>query len=109
MPTAKGTFEVKLAPLSAYNTDPEAKMGRMSLDKQYLGDLEGSSKGEMVSAMGEVQGSAAAVAIERVTGSLGGRAGSFALYHVGVMEGGAPKFWKVNIVPDSGTGALARI
>src|SRR4051812_32475774 len=73
MPIAKGTFDVKVAPIEAYNSDPVAKLGRMSLDKQYHGDLTGSSKGEMLSAMGEVQGSAAAVAVERVTGKLSGR------------------------------------
>ena len=109
MPTAKGSFEVKLAPLDAYNSDPTAKVGRMSLDKVYRGDIEGTSKGEMLSTMGEVQGSAAAVAVERVTGSLSGKSGSFALYHVGVMESGVPKYWRVNIAPDSGTGGLAGI
>ena len=107
MPTAKGPFEVKVAPIEAYNTDPTAKLGRMSIDKTFHGDIEATSKGEMLHIVGEVQGSAAAVAVERVTGSLAGRSGSFALYHVGVMENGAPKFWSVNVAPDSGTGALA--
>src|SRR3954463_5917434 len=103
MPIAKGTFDVKVAPIEAYNADAAAKLGRMSLDKQYHGDIEGSSKGEMLTALGEVQGSAAAVAVERVTASVVGRSGSFALYHVGVMEGGTPKYWRVNVAPDSGT------
>jgi Protein of unknown function (DUF3224) len=109
MPTAKGPFEVKVTPIEAYNTDSSAKLGRMSLDKQFHGDLEATSKGEMLSAMGEIQGSAAAVAVERVTGSLAGKSGSFALYHVGVMEAGTPKYWRVNVAPDSGTGALTGI
>ena len=109
MPIAKGPFEVKLAPVEAYNTDPTAKVGRMSLDKQFHGDLEGTSKGEMLHVGGEVQGSAAAVAIERVTGTLAGKSGSFALFHVGVMEGGVPKYWKVNVAPDSGMGELQGI
>jgi len=109
MPTAKGPFEVKVAPIEAYNTDPASKLGRMSLDKTYHGDIEATSKGEMLSAMGEIQGSAAGVAVERVSGSLAGKSGSFALYHVGVMEAGVPKFWSVNVAPDSGTGALAGI
>jgi hypothetical protein len=109
MPTAKGKFDVKIAPIEAYNSDTAAKLGRMSLDKLYHGDLTGSSKGEMLSAMGEVQGSGAAVAVERVTGSIAGRSGSFSLYHVGVMESGTPKYWRVNISPDSGTGQLAGI
>ena len=79
MPIAKGPFEVKLSPLESYNSDPAAKVGRMSLDKTYRGDIDGTSKGEMLSVMGEVQGSAAAVAVERVTASLAGKSGSFAL------------------------------
>jgi hypothetical protein len=109
MPTAKGTFDVKVAPIEAYNADAASKLGRMSLDKQYHGDLTGSSKGEMLSAMGEVQGSGAAVAVERVTGTLCGRSGSFSLYHVGVMVGGVPQYWRVNISPDSGTDGLKGI
>jgi hypothetical protein len=109
MPIARGPFEVKVLPIDSYNSDPAAKLGRMSLDKQYHGDIEGSSKGEMLTAMGEIQGSAAAVAVERVTCTLAGRSGSFALYHVGVMEGGVPKYWRVNVAPDSGTGELTGI
>ena len=109
MPIAKGTFDVKVVPIEAYNTDPTSKLGRMSLDKQYHGDLVGSSKGEMLSAMGEVQGSGAAVAVERVTGTLAGRSGGFSLYHIGVMIGGVPQYWNVKIAPDSGTEGLAGI
>ncbi len=109
MPTAKGTFDVNILPIEPYNTDASSKLGRMSLDKQYHGDLAGSSKGEMLSAMGEVQGSGAAVAVERVTGTLAGRTGSFSLYHIGVMVGGTPQYWRVNIAPDSGTDSLQGI
>jgi hypothetical protein len=108
MPTAKGPFEVKIAPIQAYNTDPASKMGRMSIDKTFRGDLEATSKGEMVSAMGEVKGSAGYVAIERVTGSLAGRSGSFTLQHTGTMDRGTPSL-SVTVVPDSGTGTLAGV
>lgn len=107
MPIAKGSFEVKLAPIEAYNSEPAAKLGRMSLDKQFHGDLEASSKGEMLHIVGETSGPSAAVAVERVSGTLSGKSGSFALYHVGVMENRVPKFWRVNVAPDSGTGELA--
>src|SRR5437016_8711314 len=107
MPTAKGPFEVKVAPIEAYNTDPVAKLGRMSIDKSFHGDIEATSKGEMLHAMGEAKGFGAYVAVERVTGTLAGRSGSFALHHVGVMENGTPTLLSVNVVPDSGTGALA--
>ena len=109
MPKATGSFEVKLAPLDAYNSEPSAKLGRMSLDKQFQGDLDATSKGEMLHIMSDIKGSAAAVAIERVGGSLGGKSGSFALYHVGVMQNNTPSLWNVKVAPDSGTGELTGI
>jgi hypothetical protein len=102
---AAGTFDVKLNPLSAYCAD-DVSMGRMSIDKQFQGDLQAISKGEMLSSMDRAVGSGAYVAIERVTGALGGREGSFALYHVGTMNRGEPQL-SVRVVPDSGTAQLA--
>jgi hypothetical protein len=102
---ATGPFEVKLSPQAAYNTDPTALLGRMSLDKRYHGDLEAISKGEMLTAGSTVQGSAAYVAVERVTGALKGKRGSFALQHMGTMTRGSPKL-VVSVVPDSGTEEL---
>ena len=81
----------------------------MSLDKQFHGDLEASSVGEMLTAMSSsVQGSGAYVAVERITGTLQGRSGSFALYHTGVMNRGVPRL-TITVVPDSGTGGLTGI
>ena len=100
---ASGTFEVKLAALPDANADPA--LGRMSIHKQFHGDLEGESKGQMLTAMSGVQGSAGYVAIEKVTGKLQGRAGSFALQHSGTMTRGAPEL-TVTVVPDSGTERL---
>lgn len=105
---AAGTFEVKLAPLDAYNKTEGANAGRMSLDKVFKGDLEATGKGEMLTAGTDVKGSAAYVAIERVTGTLQGRSGSFALHHTGVMNRGTPSL-SIAVVPDSGTGQLAGI
>ncbi len=102
MTHATGTFEVKLTPQS---TDA-AGLGRMAIDKQFHGDLEAVSKGEMLSAMTEVKGSAGYVAMERVTGKLHDRAGSFVLQHSGTMNRGAASL-SVTVVPDSGTGQLA--
>src|SRR5438874_899147 len=107
MPIARGTFDVKVAPIDAYNTDPTAKLGRMSIDKQFHDDLNATSKGEMLHAMGEAKGFGAYVAVERVSRSLAGKTGSFALHHVGVMENGTPTLLSVNVVPDSGSGELA--
>lgn len=104
MSRATGTFEVKLAPLAADGNDA-ATFSRMSIDKQFHGDLEGASKGQMVAAMTEVKGSAGYVAIERVTGTLQGRSGTFVLQHSGTMTRGEPHL-SVTVVPDSGTGGL---
>ncbi len=103
---AAGTFEVKLSPLPAYESAEGAMLARMSIDKQFVGDLAATSKGEMLSAGTSVKGSAGYVAIERVVGTLGGRRGSFVLQHNGVMTRGAPQL-TITVVPDSGTGALA--
>lgn len=80
-------------------------IGRMSIDKQFHGDLEAVSKGQMLSVATRVKGSAGYVAIEQVTGSLHGRSGSFALQHTGTMTRGAPQL-SVTVVPDSGSEEL---
>ncbi len=103
---ATGTFDVKLNPLATYNTAPGAKLGRMSLDKQFHGDLEATSQGEMLSAMTDIKGSAGYVAIEHVSGTLAGRSGSFVLQHNATMTRGAP-YLNIIVVPDSGSGELA--
>jgi hypothetical protein len=78
----------------------------MSLDKQYHGDLDAAAKGEMITAAGlAVKESAAYSAVERVSGTLQGRKGSFALQHTGVMDRGKPSL-TITVVPDSATGDL---
>jgi hypothetical protein len=104
MTTATGIFEVKLSPQSEDKSNGVA-VGRFAIDKQFHGDLEAQSKGEMLSALTEVKGSAGYVAIERVTGKLHGSSGSFVLQHNGVMTRGAQQL-TVSVVPDSGTGQL---
>jgi len=101
---ATGTFDVKLKPLAAYDTT-EGAPGRMSIDKEFHGDLKATSKGEMLAAMTSVKGSAGYVALERVTGTLGGRRGTFVLQHSGTMTRGAPHL-TLTVVPDSGTDQL---
>ncbi len=105
MSHAKGTFDVKLAPQGSEDTSDGAKLARMSIDKQFSGDLDATSQGEMLSAVTQVQGSAGYVAIEKVTGTLAGRSGSFVLQHSGLMTRGAPQA-TILVVPDSGTGEL---
>jgi hypothetical protein len=106
MKRASGPFEVTLAPLaSAWPADP-APLGRVSIEKQFTGDLSASSRGEMLSASGSVKGSAGYVAIEKVTGTLHGREGTFVLQHSGTMNRGVPTL-SITVIPDTGTGELA--
>jgi hypothetical protein len=77
----------------------------MTIDKQFHGDLEATSKGQMLAISSEVKGSAGYVAMERVTGTLQGRTGTFALQHSGTMTRGVPQLL-ITVVPDSGTGQL---
>jgi hypothetical protein len=100
---AIGPFDVKVTPQEDGNGDP--LLNRMMLDKQYHGDLEGTGKGQMLTAGTEVKGSGAYVAIEKVTGTLKGRSGSFVLQHTGTMTQNAPHL-TIIVVPDSGTGEL---
>ncbi|HSE27130.1 MAG TPA: DUF3224 domain-containing protein [Gemmatimonadales bacterium] len=102
---ARGTFEVTLAPQHLADSAAGPSLGRMALSKVFSGDLAGTSRGEMLTALTAVQGSAGYVAIERVTGTLGGRHGSFVLQHSGTMTRGAPHL-VVAVVPDSGTDEL---
>jgi len=100
---ARGAFDVKLTPQS---TDPV--LGRMTADKQYHGDLDGTARGEMLTGMTAVKDSAVYVAVERVTATLNGRRGSFLLSHIGTMNRGAQDL-KIAVVPDSGTDQLTGI
>ena len=105
---ASGTFEVKLSPLETYTRDPAAKIGRMAIDKTFSGDLEARSQGEMLSGGSPSEGFAGYVAIERVSGTLGGREGSFLLQHSGTMTPTA-QGTTITVVPGSGTGELEGI
>jgi hypothetical protein len=102
--TAKGPFDVKLTP-QGNAADPTA-VGRMALDKTFHGDLDATSVGEMLAVRTAVANSAGYVAIERVTGTLAGRKGTFALQHWGIMDKGAQDL-RISVIPDSATGELA--
>jgi hypothetical protein len=107
MMTAKGPFEVKMAPIDTAHKEEKA-IARYSLDKVYHGDLEATGSGEMLASMGTVKGSGTYVAMEIVNGTLAGKKGTFALGHVGTMSHGTQTL-SINVVPDSGTGELAGI
>ena len=102
---ASGTFEVKLNPQARVDNVGDPTIGRMSIDKQFQGDLEAVSHGEMLAVHTETEGSAGYVALERVVGTLDGRSGAFALQHSGTMTRGAPQL-TITVVPDSGTDEL---
>jgi hypothetical protein len=102
---ASGPFDVKVTPVASEEKGEGISVGRMSVDKQFHGDLEGSSKVEMLTAGTSVKGSGAYVAIEWFSGTLHGRRGTFVLQHMGTMTRGAPSL-TVTVVPDSGTGDL---
>jgi hypothetical protein len=103
---ASGPFEVTLAPLAPAWSGEAAPLARMSIEKQFTGELSATSQGEMLSASTAVKGSAGYVAMEKVTGTLHGRAGTFLLQHTGTMNRGTPSL-SITVVPDSGTGALS--
>jgi hypothetical protein len=103
---ASGPFEVRLIPQAAEAHVGDPAIGRMALDKTFSGDLQASGKGQMLALRTGTEGSAGYVAIEVVTGTLGGRAGSFALQHSGSMKRGAATL-VLGVIPDSGTGGLA--
>jgi len=104
-----GSFQVKVTPQKPDTQIARAaNLGRLTIDKRFHGELEAISKGEMLATQTEVKGSAAYVALERVTGTLKGRAGSFVLQHSATMIRGKPAS-SITVVPDSGTGELKGI
>ncbi|HTP69450.1 MAG TPA: DUF3224 domain-containing protein [Dongiaceae bacterium] len=102
---ASGPFDVKIAPLDPNFKFDENSYTRFSIDKQFHGDLEAASKGEMLAAGSPAKGAGGYVAIERVSGSLHGRTGTFVLQHNATMQHGSYQL-NVIVVPDSGTGQL---
>ena len=102
---AAGSFDVKITPLAGDTPAEGSPLGRMSIDKQFHGDLEATSKGEMLTAGTAIKNSAGYVAIERVTGTLHGKRGTFALQHNATMTRGQGSL-NIIVVPDSGTGEL---
>ena len=102
---ARGTFTVKMQPLSPASANG---LMRMSIDKEIHGDLEATTKGEMISAGSPKEGEAGYIAMETVTGTLAGKSGSFALQHSATMHAGGHKM-EVIVTPGSGTGELTGI
>jgi hypothetical protein len=103
---ATGTFEVKVKPLPEDEKVPGVAVGRMSIDKTFKGDIDGTSKGEMMTAGTQVKGSAGYVAVEIVTASIKGRSGTFTLLHHATMKQEGDFRMNIVVIPDSGTGDL---
>ena len=106
MKRASGSFEVTVQPLANTEVSGDPLLGRFLLTKKFSGDLEATARGQMLSAGTATKGSAGYVAIDQVTGTLGGRKGGFILQHSGCMNRGAPTL-AIHVVPDSGTDELA--
>jgi len=100
---ARGIFEITLTPQPTDGADP---VGRMTIAKQFHGDIEGTGAGQMLAVRTDIENSAGYVALERVTGMLHERDGTFALQHNGLMARGVQEL-SITVVPDSGTGQLA--
>jgi len=103
---ASGSFEIKMAPQPITEEEKKTIAVRMTSDKQFHGDLEGTSTGEMLGVFTAVKDSAGYVALERVSGKLKGRTGTFILQHSSTMARGAQQ-QSIMVVPDSGTDQLA--
>ncbi len=102
---ASGAFDVKITPQTPSDIATEAGLGRMTIDKRFHGDLDGTGKGEMLASFTESNGAAVYVAIEKVTGTLGGRSGTFVLHHAGTSTREGQQL-TVSVAPSSGTGEL---
>jgi hypothetical protein len=105
MPQAKGSFEVKRTPQGAVDMGGGAEAGHFRFDKVFDGPLQATSVVHMLAVGTAVEGSAAYVAIERVSGTLDGHEGVFFAQHSGVMDRGKPSL-SLTVVPDSGTDGL---
>jgi hypothetical protein len=104
----KGEFDVNRSDEPACDMGDGVSAGHFRFDKRFHGDLDATSVVHMLAVGTDVPGSAAYVAIERLSGALQGRSGSFFLQHNGVMDRGAASL-SLTIVPDSGKGGLEGI
>src|SRR5258708_21395981 len=78
---ATGTFEVKVTPQTSDDGSQDAMLGRMSLDKQFHGDLQGASKGQMLTAGAPAKTPARYLAIAPPRGVVPGPRRTFLLPH----------------------------
>lgn len=105
MTISKGTFEVQVTPEPPIDAVDGVSIGRVTVQKQIRGGLEATTVVHMLGVRTPIDGMGGYVAIERVTGTLEGKRGTFVLQHGGTMAGGKPTL-HVTVVPGSGTGEL---
>jgi hypothetical protein len=105
---ATGTFDVTMSPETVSGKTPDPDMGQMGMHKAWQGDLDGTSTGTMIGAGSPARGSAGYVAMEKFTGTLAGRMGSFILQHSGTMANDKLQM-TIAVVPSTGTGQLEGI
>ncbi|MFP2926098.1 DUF3224 domain-containing protein [Pyxidicoccus sp. 3LG] len=105
MKRASGPFDVKVTPVAQESGAWGEWMARLTLDKQFHGDVEATSQGQMLASPPGAEGSGGYVALERVSGKLHGREGTFVLQHSGTMDRGAQSL-TITVVPGTGTGQL---
>ena len=104
MPTVHGTFDVTMHPEPPYSERDGVTLARAVFDKTFHGPLTATGRVEFLSVRaGE---NAAYVALERIEGTLDGRAGSFVVTHR-ALASRAAKTLQIEVVPGTGTGALA--
>ena len=106
---ATGSFDIKMTPNEPTDFEKANDIARLTSDKTWHGDFEGVSHGEMITGSTASTGSMAYVAIERMTGRLNGRQGSFTFSHrATMMKGDAPSAGELSVmvIPKSGTGEL---
>lgn len=105
MTRAAGSFEVKIVPQTSEREATDATLGRMSIDKEYSGDLQATGRGQMLTSVTDISGAAVYVAIERVSGTLNGKRGTFVLYHNGIATR-SRRDLVITVAPESGTEEL---
>ena len=105
MAQIKGEFDVTRAPEAPCDMGDGVVAGHFRFDKRFHGDLDATSVVHMLAVGTDVPGSAGYVAIERLSGMLQDRTGTFFMQHHGIMHRGAASL-ALTVVPDSGTGEL---
>jgi len=102
---ANARFAIKNWDEKPYGEAPGLpKLTRATVTKTFTGDITGDGHVEYLM-MYRADGTATFVGLERITGRLAGRDGSFVLQRTGVFENGLAKE-SYSVVPGSGTGQL---